>query len=398
MRERDDRGLSRRDNGLKVLHLGKYDGDVGGIERHVRALLSAMPPEIQVVNLVANDRRITDQHGQNGYSTVRVANFGAVASVAIAPTMPLVARRLHRQHGFDIVHLHFPDPLGQLTAMSLPSSVRRVISWHSDIVKQRGALSLYSPFLRSFVRSADALIGATPQHFSTSTQIPVPTAGQIREVIPYGIDAAAFTATNDWQTKHERLLLERGARALIFAVGRHVYYKGFDVLIRAMRVVDALLWIGGHGPMTQELKRLAAALGVADRVKFVGFIPDQLLPAYFQACDVFCMPSVERSEQFGLVQLEAMACSKPVVSTRLGTGVEYVNIDGVTGLLVAPKDADALAHALRTLLGDSELRFRLGAAGRQRVEHGFSIEQMVDKTVDVYHRVLAGAHRASSAR
>ena len=106
---------------MKVLHLGKYDGDVGGIERHVRALLSAMPPDIQVVNLVANDRGLTDQHSQNGYTTVRAANFGSIASVAVAPTMPLVARRLHRQHGFDIVHLHFPDPLGQLTAMSLPS-------------------------------------------------------------------------------------------------------------------------------------------------------------------------------------------------------------------------------------------------------------------------------------
>ena len=236
------------------------------------------------------------------------------------------------------------------------------------------------------------LFGATPPTLFNVAADPRSTPGQIREVIPYGIDAAAFTARNDWQTKHAQLLLERGDRALIFAVGRHVYYKGFDVLIRAMQGIDAQLWIGGRGPMTQELTRLAAAdLGVAKKVKLVGFIPDQLLPAYFHACDVFCMPSVERSEQFGLVQLEAMACSKPVVSTRLGTGVEYVNIDGVTGLLVAPKDAAALGDALRALLGDRELRFRLGAAGRQRVERAFSIEQMIAKTVDVYQRVLAGA-------
>ncbi len=136
--------------------------------------------------------------------------------------------------------------------------------------------------------------------------------------------------------------------------------------------------------------RLARDLGLSDRVKFVGFIPDPLLVAYFKTCDVFCMPSVERAEQFGLVQLEAMYCGKPVVATRLGTGVEFVTLDGETGLLVPPKDPHALADALRTLLGNPALRMRLGTAGQRRVEEVFSVKQMVDKTVDVYQRVLAG--------
>ncbi len=381
---------------MKVLHLGKYDGDVGGIERYLRALLGGMPPDIEVVNLVANDRRISDMHRHYGYTTVRVANHGSVASVALAPTMPAVARRLHRQHRFDLVHLHFPDPLGQLTAMTLPSSIRRVITWHSDIVKQRWALALYSPFLRAFVGKADALIGATPQHFSTSRQIPAGRWNQIREVIPYGFDPAAFAMSDESFRKRDQLLSERSARPLLFAVGRHVYYKGFDVLIRAMQDVDADLWIGGQGPLTTSLKRLAADAGVAQKIRFVGFIPDQLLRAYYEACDVFCMPSVERSEQFGLVQLEAMYCSKPVVATRLGTGVEYVTIDGETGLLVQPKSPEALSTALRSLLGDAALRARMGAAGRRRVEEVFSVEQMVSKTVDVYRRVLAGSPAAAS--
>jgi len=389
MRGRDGCGLSGCDGRLKVLHLGKFDGDVGGIERHLRALLGGMPPEIKVVNLVANDRAVTDEHHHNGYTTVRVANYGSLASVALAPTMPSVARRLQRQHGFDLVHLHFPDPLGHLTALTLPRSVQRVISWHSDIVKQQWALALYGPFLRSFVQSADALIGATPQHFSTSTQIPAAAGRQLREVIPYAIDGAAFTSSTEVQWQRDQLQREQGPRNLIFAVGRHVYYKGFETLIRAMQTVDADLWIGGRGPLTDSLKVLATDAGVADRIKFLGFIPDHLLPAYYETCDVFCMPSVERSEQFGIVQLEAMACSKPVVTTRLGTGVEYVTVDGVTGLLVPPKDADALANALRTLLNDKELRTRMGAAGKQRVEQVFSIDQMIRKTVDVYQQVIA---------
>jgi glycosyltransferase involved in cell wall biosynthesis len=382
---------------LKVLHLGKFDGDVGGIERHLRTLLRAMPPEIEVVNLVANDRRITDEHRRNGYSTNRVANYGSLASVALAPAMPAVARRLHRQHQFALVHLHFPDPLGHLTAVALPRSVRRVISWHSDIVKQKWALSLYSPFLQSFVRDADALIGATPQHFATSSQMPPGKPGQIREIIPYGFDPAALATSDESRRKRDQLLAERGDRPSILAVGRHVYYKGFDFLIRAMQSIDAVLWIGGHGPLTNSLMQLAAQMGLTDKVKFVGFIPDQLMVAYYEACDVFCMPSVERAEQFGLVQLEAMYCSKPVVTTRLGTGVEYVTIDGETGLLVPPKDSQALANALGTLLADSALRVRMGEAGKRRVYEVFSVEQMVRKTVDVYHRVLERAESTSHA-
>ena len=390
LRTRNVNRLQEHPGRLKILHLGKYDGDVGGIERYLRTLLRGMPSEIEVVNLVAHDRGFTDEHRRNGYSTTRVANYGSIASVALAPTMPAVARRLHRQYGFDLVHLHFPDPLGHLTALALPRSVRRVISWHSDIVKQQWALSLYSPFLRSFVRDADALIGATPQHFSTSLQIPVGKPGQIREVIPYGFDPAVLGPSDDSRRKLDELLTERAGRPVIFALGRHVYYKGFDVLIRAMKSVDASLWIGGRGPLTASLTQLAVDLALADRVKFVGFIPDHLLSAYYQACDVFCMPSVARSEQFGLVQLEAMYCRKPVVTTRLGTGVEFVTLDGETGLLVPPGDANALATALRSLIADSALRARLGTAGNRRVSELFSVEQMVQKTVAVYHRVLTG--------
>jgi rhamnosyl/mannosyltransferase len=263
-----------------------------------------------------------------------------------------------------------------------------VITWHSDIVKQKWTRAAYTPLLRPFVRDADALIGATPQHFSTSLQIPEAEPKQIREVIPYGFDPDFMAPSAAARSTRDELILRR-VRPLIFALGRHVYYKGFDVLIRALRDTDADLIIGGHGPLTAELQKLASNLGLEHRVRFAGFIPDHLLVAYFEACDVFCMPSVERSEQFGLVQLEAMYCGKPVVATRLGTGVEFVTVDGQTGLLVPPKDPAALAGALRTLLADETLRGRMGAAGRKRVDEVFSIEQMVRKTVRVYQRVLA---------
>jgi rhamnosyl/mannosyltransferase len=373
---------------VRVLHLGKFDGDVGGIERQLRVLLGGLPDDLVPVNLVANDSAVTDEHRRYRYRTVRAASYGVVASVALCPSLPRLARRLHRELGFDIVHLHFPDPLGQLAAMSLPRSVKRVISWHSDIVKQRAALALYQPLLDPFVRDADAIIGATPQHFSASQQMVAGKPGQLREVIPYGFDAAAFDWSDAARARRAALAAAPPARPVVFTVGRHVYYKGFEVLIRALRTVDAELWIGGRGPMTERYRAAAREAGVADRVRFLGFVPDEELVAYYDACDVFCMPSTERAEQFGLVQLEAMHCGKPVVATRLGTGVEYVTRDGVNGLLVAPRDEAALAAALNRLLADPALRRQYGEEGRQRVATEFSVQQMVDKTVALYRRLV----------
>jgi len=383
---------------MKVLHLGKFD-TFGGIERHVRVLLRGLAESGRVlpVNLVLNDRPVTDEHRDNGYLTVRVANYGVVASVGMAPSLPSMVRRLHRQHGFDIVHLHFPDPLGQLACSFLPATVAQVVSWHSDIVRQKVALALYRPFQQRFLTRVDAIIGATPVHFSQSTQIPAALDASRRFVIPYGFEPGRWALGPSAQERLTALKSQAAGRFAVFALGRHVYYKGFDVLIKAMRTVDGLLWIGGDGPMRAELEALSNAQGVADRVHFTGPIPEDDLPAYYEACSAFCLPSVEKSEAFGLVQLEAMHFGRPVVSTRLGTGVDWVNVDNVTGLLVAPGDPTALGSALRQLASDPSLRGRLGEAGRRRVQEDFSKENMVRQTIRAYEHALEhrGRHRKS---
>jgi rhamnosyl/mannosyltransferase len=251
--------------------------------------------------------------------------------------------------------------------------------------------------LNAFVRDVDAIIGATPQHFSSSQQMTVGRPGQLREVIPYGFDSAAYAWTDAARARRAELERARNSRPLIFTVGRHVYYKGFDILIRALTQVDAELFIGGRGPLTESLRGSARTAGVADRVHFVGFIPDPELIAYYDACDVFCMPSTARAEQFGLVQLEAMYCAKPVVATRLGTGVEYVTLDEVTGLLVPPGEVEPLAQALNRLLADTPLRTRLGSAGRARVAAEFSQQQMVEKTAALYRRLLDNSAAPAAA-
>jgi len=286
------------------------------------------------------------------------------------------------------VHLQFPaDPMAHLSAMLLPSAVRRVITWHSDIVRQNRLAAIYEPFLRRLIKSAAAVIIPTPAHISPSGPLAHWATRDRMHVVPFGLDYRRLMERPPFA---EELRRQYAGRFLLFALGRHVYYKGFENLITALaRLPEMMLLLGGRGPLSSSLRTLAERLGVGERVHFLGRIPEIDLPAYYHACDVFCLPSIERAEAFGIVQLEAMACAKPVVCCELGNGVTWVNQHEVTGLVVPPGDVDALCAALQRLHGDASLRGKLGANGRVRALTKFSIEVMSEATLAVYHRVLA---------
>ncbi len=168
--------------------------------------------------------------------------------------------------------------------------------------------------------------------------------------------------------------LKDGLPTVLF-VGRLVPYKGVEFLIRALEDVKARLWIVGTGPLENSLKNLVREKGMADRVVFLGHVSDEDLVAYYHACDVFALPSITNQEMFGLVQLEAMACRKPVISTTVPTGVPWVNQHGKTGYTVTPGNSAELAHAIQRLLSSREFREEMGAAGRARVEQPFHFGQ-----------------------
>jgi glycosyltransferase involved in cell wall biosynthesis len=373
---------------MKALHFGRfYDENYGGLERVVANLLRGLSRSIGVANLVANDRNRTDIVEADGYRVYKVPSLGLVAGAAVCPTMPLWARRLHRREHYDIAHLHFPDPMSHLAALALPREVKLVISWHSDIVRQKRLLAVYRPLLDRVVARADAIVAATPLHFSSSAQLGAADPAKLR-VVPYGIDFTPYESPVA-VAAGARLREKLYARFIVFALGRHVYYKGFEYLVRAMHQIrdDAALVLGGTGPLTQELKALARALCVEQRVIFAGRIPEPELPAYYHAADVYCMPSTESSEAFGLVQAEAMACGKPVVSCDLGNGVNYVNQHGVTGLVVPPRDPDALAGAMNHFLDDKPKRLQMGKAAHERVKREFTLENMWDGMLRVYRQI-----------
>jgi glycosyltransferase involved in cell wall biosynthesis len=378
---------------MKVLQFGRFwNEQYGGIERHVSLLGKGLAAQgIDVVNLVATVGQQRDDEAQGRFRVVQARSFGMAYGMALSPDLVVKALAMHRKTPFDIFHLHFPDPLSHLASIALPRNVRRVITWHSDIVRQKRLLALYGPFLQRIARQADALVAATQAHFDASTQIPADIPPERRHVIPYGLDYAPMALNARTAALRDELLTRAQGRGLVFAMGRHVYYKGFDVLLEAMQHSSAFLILGSDGPLRPQLEQQAAALGVSDRVVFSGRIPEEDLPAYFHACDVFCMPSVEPSEAFGLVQLEAMACGKPVVCTQLNNGVNIVNVEGETGLAVPVRDAAALAAAINQLLGDRLLRERLGQQGRQRANADYSLQAMAASHIRLYQDLLSTA-------
>jgi glycosyltransferase involved in cell wall biosynthesis len=363
---------------LRVLQVGKfYPPHRGGMESHLHALCGQLRGSVDVEVLVSSDTRKTVEEVLD---SVKVTRVGTLFDFAAAPVCPESVRRI-RDSRADLVHIHWPHPTALLAYLASGHKGRLVITYHSDIVRQKVMAKLFWPVLRRALERADAIIAASPNYVESS---PVLRRFESKcRVIPFGIPLAQFDRFDPEEVA--RIRARFGPR-IVLGVGRLIYYKGFEHLVRAMKRVDAHLLVVGEGPLRGALETEAERAGVSDRVTFLGHVED-VVP-YYHAADVFVLSSVARSEAFGIVQLEAMACRKPVVNTRLDSGVTFVSVAGLTGLTVPPGDCDALAEALNKLLEDSALRARYGRAARLRVEREFDLEVMGRRTLRLYEEVM----------
>ncbi len=398
---------------MRVTMLNKYyPPHLGGIEFHMRDLSEALArrPDTHVRAIVANEggRRVTET--LNGVEVVRLPRRANAASTPIAPSMRAAIRSeaaASPAERPDVFHLHFPYPWGEVSWLAAggggpakgstaaaAARVPAVVTYHSDIVRQKAGLAAYRPLLERFLDRVDLIIASSPNMVDHSAFLN-PRAEKCR-VVPFGINVDEFAATPE-RTRRAAELRRGYTRPIILFVGRLIYYKGADVLVKAIRDVDADLVIIGTGPLESELRAIAADADMLDRVTFLGSQPFGELVAWYHAADLFCLPSVARSEAFGLVQIEAHAAGTPVVSTTLTTGVPFANEDGVTGFTVPPSDVDALANALRTLVDDRDLRERFGRQALERARRDFTIDRMVDDTLEVYAEAAEIRARADGA-
>jgi rhamnosyl/mannosyltransferase len=372
---------------MKILHVYKdYYPVLGGIENHIKWQAEGMQARgHQVRVLVTNTGRRTVTESIRGVSVVKTGRQFNVSSAPVSFELPRYLRQLGRDS--DIVHLHAPYPPGELAQLAVRAGQRTVITYHSDIVKQATLLKFYAPFLRRILRRADAIFVSNPT-YAQGSRFLRPHLGKI-EVIHFGIDLSRFALTDEVLCQAKQLRQRFGPAPIVLFVGRLRYYKGVEVLIRAMeRVKSARCVVVGVGPMETQIRDLVRSLDLGERVCLAGNVSDDELPAYYHAADIFVLPSIHRSESLGIVQIEAMASGRPVISTELGTGTSYVNQHEQTGLVVPPEDPQALAQAIERLASDGALRASYGAAALARVQEEFSIDRMLERTEQLYEKVL----------
>lgn len=352
---------------------------MGGIETHLQVLCGELQKSLDVQVVVANENRSTLDEILDGVPISRVSNWMTLAS---SPLCPAMISKLRVYRG-DIVHLHLPNPVAVLAYLASGHRGSLVITYHSDLVRQKILGRAFEPLLHAVLRRSDAIITTSPNYLRTSSVLS--RHKERCRVIPIGIRIADFTHGDPEQVSAIR---RQYGEQIVVSVGRLVYYKGFEYLIRAMTRVPGHLLIVGKGPLREALVALASKLGVGDRVHFLGKLDHKSLVACYHAAKVFVLPSIARSEAFGIAQVEAMAAGLPVVNTNLESGVPFVSLHGQTGLTVRPADSEALAAAISILLNDPALRRSLGAAAGLRARQEFCLETMVSRTLSVYEDLM----------
>jgi len=369
-------------NKIRILQIGKYYYPyIGGTENHLLTLVNEIKKEVEIEVLVANTRLKTAIEKDDGIDIYRIASLGSLFSVPLTLSMPFWLKKKKA----DILHFHLPNPLAVISFFLARPCGKVVVSYHSDIIKQRFFTPLFNPFLIKFLKKAQCII-VTSENIIRNSSILKKFKDKCK-VIPYGIDISQFNP-NQEVLKAAAEIRRSYDNPIILFVGRFVYYKGLEYLLEAMEDIKARLLIVGEGPLKNRLKNLVKQLGICDKIIWIGEIENQKVAPYYYACDIFVLPSSIRAESFGIVQLEAFACGKPVVSTNLPTGVPFVNLNEKTGLTVPPRNTRALAYAINELLASAQLRRSYGQNGRARVQNEFTKEKMAEEVLRVYNEII----------
>ncbi|MCL2332034.1 MAG: glycosyltransferase [Actinomycetia bacterium] len=374
-----------------------YPPHVGGIEFHVRDLAEALAAAgHQVRVIVCNNEQLYTEEVAGGVEIVRLPRRAELASTPIAHNFGRVLA--YEARSADLLHFHFPYPWSeaQWVLQQASKTTPYVVTYHSDIVRQKLALRFYQPFLNRFLDRARLIIASSPQLIASSPYLGA-RADKCRQV-NFGLPTDLIAHDQGAIARAAELREQFAGAPIVLFVGRLVYYKGIEVLAHAAgQVAGAQFVVIGKGPERATLEGIVTAAGARDRLHIIDYADDAELRAWYHAADLLTLPSTSPSEAFGLVQIEAHAAGTPVVSSDLPTGVTYANLDGITGLTTKTGDPAALAAALNRLLADDPLRKKLGAQAQSRALTDFSIKAMLKATTHVYHEAL-GADEGEAAR
>ena len=364
---------------MKVLHFYKtsFPDSMGGVEQVINQIArGANKLDIQTDVLSLTSDRVARTIGIDGYLAHRARLDFQIASTGFSASAFVRFSQLAKQA--DIIHYHFPWPFMDVVHFATRVKKPTVVTYHSDIIRQKYLLRIYRPLKNKFLASVDRIVASSPNYLVTSDVLK--RFSDKVSVIPYGMDKATYP-----QPQPDRLRFWReklGPKFFLF-VGVLRYYKGLHILVEAAQGTDYPVVIVGAGPIEQELKAQATQLGLRN-IHFLGHLPDEDKVALLTLCYGVVFPSHLRSEAFGISLLEGAMYGKPLVSSEIGTGTTFVNIGGETGLVVPPSDPAALRQAMRYLWEHPENAIEMGKRAEERYWQHFTAEQMVKSYVDLY--------------
>lgn len=368
---------------LKILQLGKFYPIMGGVEKVMYDLMSGLSERG-----VACDMLCALSKGGSQVVTINAharligcRTWIKVAATMISPGMIFSLRK--RCRDYDIIHVHHPDPMACLALFLSGYKGKVILHWHADIEKQKILLKLYSPLQEWLLKRCDLVIGTTPVYLTDSPELK--NVQYKSGCLPIGVEPVHFRLEEAGRI-HERYQ----GRKIIFSLGRLVAYKGYRYLVESAKYLDDdyIVLIGGTGPLKEELQREIEHLGLVGKVILLGRVSDEELPAYYGACKLFCLSSVQKTEAFGIVQIEAMSCGKPVVATNIsGSGVSWVNAHGVSGLNVTPGNARELAEAIKRITVNEDIYREYSMRAEKRYRDVFTKERMINDILKIYRKL-----------
>jgi glycosyltransferase involved in cell wall biosynthesis len=368
---------------IKVLHFFKtyYPETMGGIEQVIFQIAEGGARhgfESEVLSLsrqgAARDEVVGHHVSHRSKLDFQLASTGF--SLSVFKDFAELAKKA------DVIHYHFPWPLMDLVHFASRVHKPTVVSYHSDIIKQKTLLKLYQPLMGRFLSSVDRIVASSPNYVQSS-----PVLNRFKSkvrVIPYGLDRGTYPESSAEKLNYWRGLV--GNRFFLF-VGALRYYKGLDYLLAAAQTTQLPVVILGGGHLEEELKAQALQLGLTN-VYFVGSLPDDDKAALLELCYAFIFPSHLRSESFGISLLEGAMFGKPMISCEIGTGTTFINIAGETGLVVPPCDSGALGQAMVSLWQNPEMASTMGKNALRRYEAIFSADVMTESYAKLYKELL----------
>ncbi|EIV2907227.1 glycosyltransferase family 4 protein [Citrobacter braakii] len=367
---------------LKVLHFYKtyYPDTFGGIEQVIYQLSeSGVEHNIESSVLTLSKRGNIDNQKIGAQRIFYAKTNFEVASTPFSFSCIKKFRELSRQA--DIIHYHYPFPFMDMLHFLCRINKPTVVSYHSDIVKQKFFSQIYSPLMNHFLSSVDCIVAASPNYAKTSLVLQK-YASKVK-IIPYGLNENSYPKLDEDKLEYWK---NRFGEKFFLFVGAFRYYKGLHTLLEAAHTTSLPIVIVGGGGIENEIKSKAKALSLSN-VHFAGPLPDEDKVALLKLCTAIVFPSHLRSEAFGITLLEGAMYGKPLISCEIGTGTSFINLDRQTGFVIPPNDHIKLREVMQTLYVNSELVEQYGLNAYTRFKSLFTSEKMLIDYSDLYKEI-----------